>query len=406
MTKCALCSSEAGKEAARTRLTNRDGPESRLEANREASGKRIIKMKLPIFGAAVFYALGGVISTVAGTATLEMVASFPAQQVTGVAVSKHARIFVNFPDWSNEHTISVAEIVGGKPRPFPNEEWNRLGSPADHFVCVQSVYVDESDSLWILGPAAPKMKETVKGGPKLVKVDLIKNAVVQTIPFGAEVAPKKSYLNDVRVDTKTQTAYITDSGLGAIVVVDLHTGKARRLLQNDVSTQAEKDFKLQVNGRALLGENGQPPQIHSDGIALDELYGLLYYHALTARTLYRVKTADLQNTRLSKSQLAARVERVTETPAPDGMIMGPNGKLYLTDIEHGAIVLFDPKEKKLDPVVSDGRLSWPDSLAWAPEGSLYVTTSQIQNMPRFNGGKDMRTTPYQLYKIIGALATP
>jgi sugar lactone lactonase YvrE len=72
-------------------------------------------------------------------------------------------------------------------------------------------------------------------------------------------------------------------------------------------------------------------------------------------------------------------------------------------VEHRAVVLFDPKEKKVEPVVSDDRLSWPDSLAWAPDGSLYVTTSQIQNMPRFNGGKDMRTTPYHLYKIIGAL---
>jgi sugar lactone lactonase YvrE len=375
-------------------------------ANRKGRGKRIIKMKLPIFGGVFSCALGAALSAAAGTATLEMVASFPTQQVTGVAVSKRGRIFVNFPDWSKEHTISVAEIVGGKPRPFPNDEWNRPGSPGDHFVCVQSVYVDESDSLWILDPAAPKMKEIVKGGPKLVKVDLVKNAVVQTILFGQDVAPKKSYLNDVRVDTKTQTAYLTDSGLGAIVVVDLRTGKARRLLHDDESTQAEKDFKLQVNGRDLLGENGQPPQINSDGIALDELNGFLYYHALTGRALYRIKTVDLQNTRLSKSQLSAKVERVTETPASDGMVMGPNGKLYLTDVEHGAIVLFDSKEKRLEPVVSDGRLSWPDSLAWAPDGSLYVTTSQIQNMPRFNGGKDMRTTPYHLYKVIGALAAP
>ena len=193
-------------------------------------------------------------SLIAITATLQEAANFGDQQATGVAVSRGGRIFVNFPDWSDQHTISVAEVVNGKVIPYPNEEWNLPGTPNDHFVCVQSVYVDESDSLWILDPAAPKMKEIIKRGPKLVKVDLVKNQIVQVIPFGEEIAPKKSYLNDVRVDTKTQTAFITDSGLGAIVVVDLQTGKARRRLVEDHSTAAEKDFKLQVNGRALVAE--------------------------------------------------------------------------------------------------------------------------------------------------------
>ncbi len=361
-----------------------------------------MRMKLRTFGTFALLFLLTAVPLPAATASLALVASFPDQQVTGVAVSKSGRIFVNFPDWSDDHTISVAEVVDGKPRPFPSEEWNQTGAPANHFVCVQSVYVDDSDSLWILDPAAPKMKETVKGGPKLVKIDLAKNEVVQTILLGEDVAPKNSYLNDVRVDPKTQTAFITDSGLGAIVVVDLGSGQARRLLQEDRSTQAEKDFKLQVAGRALLAENGQPPRIHSDGIALDQRNGFLYYHALTGRALYRIKTVDLRNSSLTKSELSAQVERVIETPVPDGMLMGPNGKLYLTDVEHGAVMSFDPKEKKLEPVVADGRLSWPDSLALGPDGSLYVTTSQIQNMPRFNGGKDMRSTPYHVYKVVGA----
>ena len=340
------------------------------------------------------------------SATLQEFATFDDDQVTGVAVSRSGRVFVNFPSWSDRHRISVAELVNGKPIPFPNEEWNRPGLPNNHFVCVQSVFVDESDSLWILDPAAPMMKETVKGGPKLVKVDLVKNEVVQTIPFSEQVAPKKSYLNDVRVDVKGQTAFITDSGVGAIVVVNLETGRARRLLDQDHSTLAEKDFRLQVNGRELLAENGKPPQINSDGIAYDHLRGYLYYHALTGRTLYRIKVIDLKNPGLTNAQLGARIETVTQTPAPDGMVIGPDGKLYLTDIEHGAIQVWDPEAKKLSTVVADSRLSWPDSLAWGPNGELFITTSQIQTMPRFNGGKEMRTTPYHVYKVIGALAAP
>jgi sugar lactone lactonase YvrE len=363
-------------------------------------------MKRSIFSSAVLLFLSSALAAPAAAPTLEMVASFPEKQVTGVAVSKQGRIFVNFPNWSDDHRISVAEIVNGKLVPFPNEEWNSDGAPEKHFVCVQSVYVDDSDTLWILDPAAPKMQEIVPHGPKLVKVDLVKNTVVRTISFNEKTAPKKSYLNDVRIDLKTQTAYITDSGLGAIVILDLASGQARRLLEDDPSTQAEKDFKLQVKGRALVGQNGKPPQINSDGIALDSLDGYLYYHALTAHTLYRIKTSALRASGGGNSNLSSKVEKVIETPPPDGMIMGPNGKLYLTNIEDGAVMSFDPKTNNLETVISDGRLSWPDSLAWGPDGALYVTTSQIQDMPRFNGGKDVHTTPYHLFKIVGLLAAP
>jgi sugar lactone lactonase YvrE len=341
-----------------------------------------------------------------GAIALQSIAAFSTQQVTGIAVSHRGRVFVNFPDWSDDHGISVAEIVNGKPQPYPNQEWNSAGSPKDHFVCVQSVYVDESDMLWVLDPAAPKMKEIVPGGPKLVKIDLVKNEVVQTIPFDEKIAPPKSYLNDVRVDVKMQTAYLTDSGLGAIVVVDLATGKARRLLDDDPSTRADKDFHLEVEGRKLLTEKGEPPQINSDGIALDATAGMLYFHALTGRILYRVPTKDLRDSSLTKSKLSAAVERITETPPPDGMALGPDGKIYLTDIEHSAINIFDPGTKKVSTLTADGRLRWPDSLAFGPQNTLYVTASQIENMPRFNNGKSTRTTPYQVFKIPNAVTMP
>src|SRR4051794_25223041 len=102
-------------------------------------------MKLSIFSSAIVLSLVSAAPAPAGVPTLEIVASLPNQQVTGVAVSKHGRIFVNFPNWSDDHTVSVAEIVNGKIVPFPNHEWNSDGPPDKRFVCVQSVYVDDSD---------------------------------------------------------------------------------------------------------------------------------------------------------------------------------------------------------------------------------------------------------------------
>ena len=112
-------------------------------------------MNTPLFLAA-FVA----IATTTSAAQLQEVARFPNQQVTGVGVSlKSGRIFVNFPYWSDDHPMSVAEIVNGQPHAFPDDEWNKPGAPESHFVCVQSVVVDDQDNLWILDPAAPKMQE-------------------------------------------------------------------------------------------------------------------------------------------------------------------------------------------------------------------------------------------------------
>ncbi len=338
-------------------------------------------------------------------AELQEVASFPNQQVTGVAVSKTGRVFVNFPNWSDEHTISVAEIVAGKPEPFPNAEWNKKGgAPGTTFVCVQSVVADAEGNLWILDPAAPKMKEIVPGGPKLVKVDLKTNQVVQTIPFGKDVAVEKSYLNDVRIDLRTQTAYLTDSGKGAIIVVNLQTGKARRLLDGHKSTAAE-EVKLTVQGHPVL-QNGKTPPIASDGIAYDAASDFLYYHALTGHTLYRIKAEFLRDEKLSESALEAKVENLGATPAPDGMIEGPDGSVYLTAIEEDAIVRWDPTKKTVARIIQDKRLSWPDTLSWGPDGALYVTASQIQNMPQFNDGKSKQVEPYRLFKVVGLKSAP
>jgi hypothetical protein len=74
---------------------------------------------------------------------------------------------------------------------------------------------------------------------------------------------------------------------------------------------------------------------------------------------------------------------------------------YLTDLEHNGVVRWNAASKKIESVITDTRLLWPDTLSWGPNGDLYVTASQIENMPRFNNGKSTRTEPYKLWKITG-----
>ncbi len=312
---------------------------------------------------------------------------------TGIAVSKKGRIFVNYPRWSEDVPFSVGEILeSGVAKPFPNAEWNAwdASKPAgDHLICVQSVYVDEDGFLWILDPANAYFRGVVADGAKLLKVDLAKDRIVQKIIFDETIAPPTSYLNDVRVDTKEDVAYITDSGLGALVVVDLKTGRGRRLLGDHPSTKSEK-VVLTIGGQEWR-INGLAPEVHSDGLALDADGKFLYYQALTARTLYRIETRWLLDPSLSGWELGTKVESMGQTGAADGIEFGPDGYLYLTAIEDNAINIFAALDR-VKTVVEDPRLLWPDSITRGPDGYLYVTTSQIHL------GAD-RTEPYRVFKF-------
>jgi len=136
-------------------------------------------------------------------------------------------------------------------------------------------------------------------------------------------------------------------------------------------------------------------------VALDTKDDYLYYHALTGHTLYRIKTSYLTDEKLSQRDLESKVETVVQTPAPDGMLEAPDGSVYLTDIESAAIVHWNARSPKIERVIADKRLLWPDTLSWGPNHELYVTASQIENMPRFNNGKSTRTEPYKLWKVTG-----
>ena len=205
-----------------------------------------------------------------GTAQLQQVTSFE-HQVTGVTVSKDRRIFVNFPRWTEDAPISVAEVTrDGQIKPYPDDEWNSWRNakknqmPAgDHFVCVQSVVADAHGNLWVVDPAAPATAPVLQGGPKLVRIDLKANKVAQVIRFDETVAPQGSYLNDVRFSPDGRHAYLTDAGAkGALVVVVLQNGKARRVLDGHPSTQPEKDVVVKVDDIVFCGdlveESGEP----------------------------------------------------------------------------------------------------------------------------------------------------
>ncbi len=340
---------------------------------------------------------------------LEQVAGFDGQ-VTGVAVAPNGRTFVNFPRWEKDVAVSVAEVMpGGKLKPYPDARWNEWRnlhplSTGDHWVCVQSVTVDPQGFLWVVDPAAPGNEFIKPGGPKLVKIDLATDKVVQVIPFDTEAAPQGSYMNDVRVSPDGRWAFLTDSGQkGALVVVDVAAGaakpegfaRARRVLDGDPRTQPEPGVVPMADGHELRRPDGRIPAFAADGIALDAAGEWLYWQALVGRTLFRVPTAALTD---PAADAGAQVERVATTFVADGLWMNKRGELFITDPAANAVRVRAP-DGTMRVAAQDARLRWPDSLAEGADGSIYVTASHIQDMAQFHEHGSTQRGQWGLFRI-------
>ena len=345
-----------------------------------------------------------------GRCSIDCVARFE-HQVTGVTVSEDNRIFVNFPRWTEDTAVSVAELLAdGSVKPYPSEEWNAWRNarkdevtPEDHWVCVQSVVADGRGSLWVLDPAAPAQSHVVDGGPKLVRIDLASNTVKQTIAFGEDTAPQGSYLNDVRFSPDGSFAYITDSGVkGALLVVEVASGRTARVLDGDESTQMKKGLDVKADGKVLRRPDGRGVEFSADGIELSGDGQYLYWQAIKGDTLYRIQTEVLRGPGMDGEDVSASVEPYGINGVNDGLLI-PRGsnRMLLTAVQDNAIKMRDldqGPDAPLRTLVQDERLRWPDTFSQGPDGTVYVTTSHIQDSAFFKPDAPP-ALPTELWKL-------
>lgn len=81
------------------------------------------------------------------------------------------------------------------------------------------------------------------------------------------------------------------------------------------------------------------------------------------------------------------------------MLESPDGTVVLTDVEENSVDRIDPATGTVTTLVKDDRLQWPDTLSWGPNGTLYVTASQIHRMPNNNGGVSKQQGPFKVFKF-------
>lgn len=194
---------------------------------------------------------------------------------------------------------------------FPDVEWNSFESwknPSTHFLNANAQRVGPDGRLYVVDTGSPRLGAPVllPGGPKLVQIDLQTNHVIRV--YSMENATRyNSILDDVRFHPMARNPYLTDAGSPGIIILDLATGFAKRVLDDDPSTTGT--FPISADGR-LLYSRGRSVYIHADDLEVSP-DGAWFYYSPASGGLSRIKTKYLNqafyNSSLSEGYLSQYV---------------------------------------------------------------------------------------------------
>jgi sugar lactone lactonase YvrE len=312
-----------------------------------------------------------------------------------IAVSSDGRIFFSLHPEARPD-IRVAELIEGKVVPYPSLEFQGPGKSDVYFDTVLSVRIDNQNRLWTLDLANHGF-----GQPRLLAFDLATGRVIHQFDFSESLAGLGSHLNDFQIDPSGETIYIADASIfgkkPAILVYDKKSRYCRRVLEKDTSVMPENYIPV-VQGRKMnvFGLFAIRPGV--DSIALDKSGDWLYFAPVTNNHMYRIHTKFLKDDSLSSIQLSSHVKEFALKTMSDGLTMDVSANIYITDPEHSAIVRLS-SNGKLETLLKNSHIRWPDGLGFGPDGWLYVTCSALHQVIGKTPAYMKSHAPFQIYRF-------
>ena len=305
----------------------------------------------------------------------------------GVKIDSQGTIYVSTARWGGPQvpaTLSRLVEVDGRwtLQPYPSAAMNEAGN-TEALQAVLGFEIDRNDVMWILDQGHIAGEPSQPGAEKLILWDIAADREVQRYVFPDEVTDKTcSFLNDIVVDNDTGFAYITDSGIfcdplhGGLIVYDSAANTARRVLDRTVFTNDQAGFVFRIDNRPVLQDG--PMRTGADGIALSGDGATLYWTNLTGNRLYALDTALLRDFSTPEAALRTAVREVAVLPSnTDGMTADNDGNLYITALMLNGLLYRDAATGAISHLIVHPEMVWPDTLAWGPDGALYVVSNHL-----------------------------
>ncbi len=320
---------------------------------------------------------------------LQEVLSYP-EPIGNVAVSASGRVFFTVHPESRPQGNKLLQLVDGASVPFPDVQSQR-----DLFDTVLGVVIDRQNRLWSIDHGNHGMRTA-----RLLAFDLDSGELIHDQRFDESIAPAGSFLQDLQVTADGRTVIIADASFWrkspALIVYDIETATARRVLEGHDSVSAE-DYVIRNHGNEMKFAGGIVALRGGvDGIAVDTDW--LYFGALSGSGLYRIALKDLTDANTPDSQLAGRVERYAEKPLSDGLSMDTMGNVYVTDVEHGAVFRIG-EDRRPSTLIRSARIRWADALSFGPDGWLYVADSALYDVVLQPRAHIESQGPYKIFRF-------
>ncbi|MDJ0813011.1 MAG: L-dopachrome tautomerase-related protein [Woeseiaceae bacterium] len=336
-------------------------------------------------------------SPILAESSLEEVLSYRLP-IGNVAVSRTGRVFFTVHPEARPRGNKLLEFVDGASVPFPDG-----AKQTQLFDTILGVAIDRFDRLWTIDHGNHGLHTA-----RLLAFDINTGELLRDQKLDKDIAPRGSFLQDIQVSADGRTVVIADASFWrkspALIVYDIETATAKRILESHPSVSAE-NYVIQNRDRTMSFMGGIVSLRGGvDGIALGDEW--LYFGALSGGSLYRVRLDDIRDPNVPSSQIAARVERVSEKPLSDGLSIDKRGRVYITDVEHNAIFRLD-ENAELRTLIRSNRVRWPDALSFGPDGWLYIADSALSDVVLQSKDHIKDKGPYKIFRIkLDAEGTP